>query len=155
MKRLTILFDGACTLCTRCRNWLARQPAWVPLEFLPLQDLAVPLRFPGIERFQPARQLVAVSDRGAVYVGDHAWIMCLWALCEYRAWALRLARPALRPLARAVCEAVSKNRYGLSRALGRLFQAPLRDADLARELKPEVAAATPPPLPGTPPPILP
>lgn len=145
MKRLTILYDGTCTLCARCRDWLRFQPQFVRLEFLALQDLTVPLRFPGIERFEPSRRLVAVSDEGAVYAGDGAWVMCLWALREHREWALRLARPSLRPLARAVCEAVSSRRHQLSAAMSRLFRTPMSDAALAREIT--TPATNPPPLP--------
>jgi len=146
MKRLTVLYDGACLLCTNLRHWLRRQPQWVPLEFRSLHDPAVARLFPGVERFEPAAQLVVVSDRGAVYVGDRAWIMVLWALQDYRTWAERLARPALRPLARAVCQAVSRNRYLLSSALAKLFDHPRTDAALARELAP-YTAPTPPALP--------
>lgn len=145
MKRLTVLYDGACQLCTSVQRWLRRQPQWVPLEFLSLHDPTVPRRFPGIERFQPAAQLVVVSERGAVYAGDGAWIVVLWALCDYRDWAVRLARPGLRPLARRVCQAVSRNRYEISRALTRLFARPHSDAALQRALAHPVAA--PPNLP--------
>lgn len=141
--RLTVLYDSTCTLCTSCRNWLRRQAQWVQLDFVSLHDPSVPRRFPGIERFEPQRQLVAVNERGAVYVGDHAWLMCLWALQEYRDWALRLARPALRPLARAVCQAVSRNRYEISSALTRLFRTPQSDEALARG----IGQPVPPPLP--------
>ncbi len=37
MKRLYVLFDGECSLCGRCRDWLARQPAYLELYFLPFQ----------------------------------------------------------------------------------------------------------------------
>ena len=43
--------------------------------------------------------------------------MTLWALQEYRAWSLRLARPGLLPLARNAFEMVSSNRHVLSRIL--------------------------------------
>ena len=43
---------------------------------------------------------MVVSDEGAVYRDGSAWIMCLFALEEYRDWANRLAHPLLRPLAR-------------------------------------------------------
>ncbi len=151
MKRLTVLYDQQCGLCRHCRAWLEAQPQLVRLEFLPFQHPAVPCRFPGIEAFQPERQLVLVADDGSVYVGDAAWIMCLYALDEYRAWSLRLARPTLRPLARRVCEAVSKRRLGLSQMLGLRIKEEGNDAALAhlirRETAAPVACAVPPPLP--------
>ena len=45
--------------------------------------------------------------------------MCLWALENYRKHAQRLAHPALLPLAKAVCELLSRNRFLLSDALFR------------------------------------
>ncbi len=58
-----------------------------------------------------------ISDSGEVWKGDAAWIMVLWALRETREWSLRLASPALRPLARAACHLLSQNRYTISRWL--------------------------------------
>ncbi len=150
MKRFTVLYDQQCGLCRHCRAWLEAQPQLVRLEFLPFQHPAVPCRFPGIEAFQPQRQLVLVADDGGVYTGDAAWIMCLYALDAYRAWSLRLARPTLRPLARRVCEAVSKRRLDLSRLLG-LGMSEENDASLAHLIRRSTEApapcAVPPPLP--------
>ena len=118
MKTLYVLFDQECGLCQRCRRWLERQPAFVELRFVPLQSPEIGSRFPGVERFDPREQLVVVSDEGAVYQGSHAWIMCLWALREYREWSERLASPALLPWARRACELVSENRLSLSAWFG-------------------------------------
>jgi len=63
-----------------------------------------------------------ISDEGAVYRGAHAWVMCLWALENYRAHAQRLAHPVLLPLARTVCELLSRNRFFLSDVLFRREQ---------------------------------
>lgn len=109
MERLYVLYDGECALCRRCREWLGAQPAYVPLEFLPLQAPEVPCRFPGIERWGLAEQLTVVSDAGEVWQGAGAWTMCLWALRDYREWSLRLARRAV--------ELVSQNRLSLSRLM--------------------------------------
>ena len=114
MKTLHVLFDAECGLCRRCCRWLQGQPAFVELKFLPLQSPEAGCRFPGIERFDPRKQLLVVSDEGAVYQGPHAWIMCLWALREYREWSQRLASPALLPWARRACELLSEHRLTLS-----------------------------------------
>ncbi len=148
MKRLTVLYDGECLFCRSCRDWLRGQRQFVRLEFMPLQAEEVAVRFPGIGRFEPDRQIVAVSDEGAVYRGDSAWIMCLWALREYRSWAFRLARPALRPLARRICELVSENRQRISRSFARLFRVKADDATILRAVGPlRVTCPVPPPLP--------
>ena len=129
MKTLYILFDAQCALCRRCRRWLERQPAFFELRFLSLQSEEVGCRFPGIENYHPHEQLLVVSDEGAVYQGSSAWIMCLYALREYREWSQRLANPLLLPWARRVCDLVSDNRLSLSA----WFQS-LSDDELSGEL---------------------
>jgi len=62
--------------------------------------------------------LAVISDEGAVYLNDHAWIMVLYAMVEYRDWAARLTHPLLMPLARQAFAALSKNRHTLSRWIG-------------------------------------
>lgn len=117
MKSLHVLYDGRCELCRRCRGWLGRQPVYVPLSFIPLQSPEAAIRFPRIGRFHPEERLVVISDEGDVWRGDAAWIMCLWALRDFREWSQRFANPMLRPFARQVCEIVSENRHAISRWL--------------------------------------
>jgi predicted DCC family thiol-disulfide oxidoreductase YuxK len=119
MKYLYVLFDADCELCVRCRNWLMKQPAFVPLVFIAFQSDEAQRRFPGIDPLKPGEQLLVISDEGAVYRGAHAWIMCLWALENYREHAQRLAHPILLPLARTICELLSRNRFFLSDILFR------------------------------------
>ncbi len=117
MKRLHIIYDADCGLCRRCRDWLRDQPAFIELAFTPLQALDIEERFPGVGQYEPRKQLVAVSDEGGVYLGAAAWIMCLYALEDYRELSVRLAHPRLMPYAKRVCELISQNRLTLSRAL--------------------------------------
>lgn len=113
MKQLTVLYDYDCGLCRRARCWLEAQPKFLPLEFIPAGSDHARYRFPTL----PARaeELVVISDDGALYRGERAWLMCLYALQDYREWAGRLATPRLLPLARAAVQLVSENRILLSR----------------------------------------
>ena len=117
MKRLYVFYDGECGLCRRCREWLDSQPAWVELLFHPFPSAEARRLCPDLPRFQPDRQLIVLSDEGAVYAGEDAWLICLYALRDYRAWSEKLATPALRPLARTICHLVSHHRLQLSQAL--------------------------------------
>ena len=119
MKHLYVLFDAECELCVRCRNWLRKQVAFVPLVFIPLQSPEVQKRFPGIDALNPREQLLVISDDSSLYRGASAWIMCLWALQKYREHAQRLAHPVLLPFAQRVCELLSRNRFYLSDVLFR------------------------------------
>jgi predicted DCC family thiol-disulfide oxidoreductase YuxK len=114
VKYLSVLFDSECGLCRRCRDWLSRQPAFIPMVFIPLQSPDLEKKFPGITALHPNEQLLVISDSGEVYRGGSAWILCLWALREYRGAALRLATPQFRPLARLLCEHLSRHRSRIS-----------------------------------------
>lgn len=112
--KLFVLYDAECALCCRCRAWLERQPAHVALEFIPLQSPDLEARFPGVGEFRPREEIVVVADNGAVYQGGRGWLMCLWALVEYRPWSTKLAHPTLLPMVRKFCALVSANRLSLS-----------------------------------------
>lgn len=116
--RLHVFYDGECGLCSHCRDWLRGQPAWVPLVFTAFQTPEAERLCPGLADFHPEREIVVMADNGDVYQGADAWIMCLWALRDYRALSFRLAGPTLKPLARKAVLLVSNHRLRLSRLLG-------------------------------------
>jgi predicted DCC family thiol-disulfide oxidoreductase YuxK len=117
MAKLTVLYDSRCGLCSNARRWLEGQPQIVPLEMLPAGSEPARRRFPTLATTEP-EELVVISEEGDVYRGPQAWIMCLWALDEYREWSFRIARPSLLPRARGIVEWISTRRHALSRALG-------------------------------------
>lgn len=140
MKRLTILYDAQCAVCRFCRAWMEQQPAYLELVFYPRQALGLVDRFEELrERIGPD-ELVAVDDEGGVYRADAAYLMCLYALKEYREWSLRLAEPALRPLAARFFRVLAANRYKLSKWL-----APKDAAVLEAVFEKREAAPTAPP----------
>ena len=111
MNSLTILYDARCNLCTHVRSWLETQPSYLDLVFLPAGSSEARQRFPQLDHAATLDELTVVSDEGAVYIGANAWVICLWALKGYRAWALRLSSPELLPVARRVVLWVSQNRF--------------------------------------------
>jgi len=114
VKRLYVLYDAKCEMCRRVRCWLGNQAAFVPLAFVPLQSADLEERFPGVGALEPERQILVIADTGEVWRGADAWIICLWALREFREWSQRLASPLLRPFALRVCDLVSRNRHTFS-----------------------------------------
>ena len=118
MQRLYVLYDGRCGLCRAARQWLERQEALVELEFLAAGSFEAVRLFPAFADADRPEELIVVSDEGGVYRGGHAWIMCLYALDDYREWAERLSSPALLPLARQGFAMLSKQRGRISRWLG-------------------------------------
>ncbi|MEP4079186.1 thiol-disulfide oxidoreductase DCC family protein [Haloferula sp.] len=130
MKALTIFYDPACGVCSRFREWLERQPMWIPAEFIGYQTPEAEQRFPGIGRVKADKECVVLAEDGRWWQGADAWIVCLWATREFRLWSNRLAGPVFRPVLGNVVHLISSNRLTLSRLM-RLKS----DADLAGELK--------------------
>jgi predicted DCC family thiol-disulfide oxidoreductase YuxK len=129
METLYVLYDARCGLCTWARRWLVQQPAFVPLRFIPAGSETAVRLFPGLNRAdEPPQELVVVSDDGAVYRESSAWIMCLYALEEYREWAARLSHPLLRPLAREGFALLSRQRSRISRWLSLASEVEIADA---------------------------
>jgi predicted DCC family thiol-disulfide oxidoreductase YuxK len=110
---LTILYDAECGLCTRTRDWIAQQEALVRIRFLASGSPEAKREFPRL----PAGELAVVGNTGEVWLGNHAWIVCLWALRGYRDLAFRLTSPLLLLMAREAFAVVSKNRAALSSML--------------------------------------
>ncbi len=115
MKKLYVLYDAACGFCGECRRWFERQPKFIELEFVPQQWARLNHQFDDVKLGTTPEELVVVSDDGAVYRDTSAYLICLYALAEYRELSTRLARPALLPLARQAFHAVSSNRQTFSR----------------------------------------
>ncbi|HYE98634.1 MAG TPA: DCC1-like thiol-disulfide oxidoreductase family protein [Planctomycetota bacterium] len=115
MNKLTVLYDAGCGFCVKCRWWLEMQPKLLPLEMMPAGGPDARARFPELDAPGFKDELVAIDDQGGVYRGTDAWLMCLWALEDYREWAERLASPALRPLARGAFAVLSAGRKKMSK----------------------------------------
>lgn len=114
MKRLTILHDTSCPLCNRVKRWIERQESYVELEFVPAGSRAAVRRFPGLDPETTLGSLTVVADDSAVYRGDRAFVLCLWALRPTRAWSLQLAAKGQSALARRIFEVLSRNRHRAS-----------------------------------------
>jgi predicted DCC family thiol-disulfide oxidoreductase YuxK len=129
VRALTVLYDARCGLCSNARRWLLHQRQLVPLALVAAGSDEARRRFPTLAEAEPS-ELLAVSDEGDVYRGPAAWIVCLWALEDFRDWSFRLAGPTLLPLARPIFEWISTRRHALSRALKLMS-----DEEIAREAR--------------------
>src|SRR3954469_1107016 len=119
MTRIYVLYDGDCGLCSSVRDWAHQQAQLIPMVFVAANSPQGSVLFPSLSRpGQRPEELIVVDDQGGVYREGHAWIMCLYALAEYREMSLRLASPALLPLARKAFSFFSKLRGAASELLG-------------------------------------
>lgn len=115
MNTLTIFYDARCGLCTKFRSWLEAQPKRVAVEFLPFNSAAAAARFPGLLAIGADKEVVVLADDGRWWQGSAAWLTCLWATHEYRAWSFRLAAPVFQPLVKKAVHLLSENRLAISR----------------------------------------
>jgi predicted DCC family thiol-disulfide oxidoreductase YuxK len=97
---------------------MSKQPSSCELHFVAAGSEKARRLFPALANPPRPEELVAISEDGLVYRGDAAFIVCLYALDAYRALAVRLARPAFRPVARRVLGMLSTNRMRISDFLG-------------------------------------
>jgi predicted DCC family thiol-disulfide oxidoreductase YuxK len=141
MKKLYVLYDASCGVCVRARAWMGRQPALIELEFVPADSPVARTLFPALAG--ASEELTVVSDEGEVWRGTAAWLMCLWALAEFREWSHRMSSPALAPFARQALELLSKNRKTLSGWLRLLPEDAVADR-LKGAGSPACAGAVPP-----------
>nr|WP_234390393.1 DCC1-like thiol-disulfide oxidoreductase family protein [Streptomyces sp. MMG1533] len=108
VRRLTLLYDAECSLCTFLRDWLVRQPQLVPLELVPAGSEEARRRFPGLDHRATLDEVTVVGDAGQVYRDAAAWIVTLWALRAHRPLAHRLSTPSGARLAKGAVLAAAK-----------------------------------------------
>jgi predicted DCC family thiol-disulfide oxidoreductase YuxK len=108
VRRLTVLYDADCSLCTFLRDWLVRQPQLVPLELVPAGSDEARRRLPGLDHRASLDDVTVVGDAGQVYRGAAAWIVTLWALRAHRPLAHRLSTPSGALLAKGAVLAAAK-----------------------------------------------
>ena len=108
VRRLTVLYDADCSLCSFLRDWLVRQPQLVPLELVPAGSEEARRRYPDLDHGATLDEITVVGDAGQVYRGGAAWIVTLWALREHRGLAHRLSTPSGARLAKGAVLAAAK-----------------------------------------------
>jgi predicted DCC family thiol-disulfide oxidoreductase YuxK len=114
VQKLYVLYDPKCELCCRLKNWILVQRSWIGIAVVEAGSEKAKRLFPELEQIATNDDLAVISDEGAVYLNDRAWIMVLFAMVDYRDWAARLTHPLLMPLARQAFAALSKNRHTIS-----------------------------------------
>ncbi|MEM6258044.1 MAG: DCC1-like thiol-disulfide oxidoreductase family protein [Planctomycetota bacterium] len=122
VQHLTVLYDPTCGFCVRCRQWLEKQPKFIEMRFIPQGSSGQQRKFPDLnyatDKKGRPEELIVIDDAGKVYRDDKAWVMCFYALREYRSLSMRLARPGMAGLARRAYAMISHNRRALSALLG-------------------------------------
>lgn len=101
MNQLTVLYDENCGFCRRASGWLRMQRQIIWLDLVPAASEQARARFPQLDHAATLRKITVVADDGGVYVGDDAWLVCLWALQAWRPMAVSLSKPGRARFLRA------------------------------------------------------
>jgi predicted DCC family thiol-disulfide oxidoreductase YuxK len=117
MAKLTVLYDGACSLCrasvARVRPFDTRHR----IEFLDLHDPSVQERFPQIDRDAAMRWMQAVDEQSRNWSGADAWARIGLLLPGWNLVAWILLVPGVRWLAGRIYFWIARNRYRWNRSL--------------------------------------
>ncbi|MFF3017157.1 thiol-disulfide oxidoreductase DCC family protein [Streptomyces sp. NPDC057939] len=113
VRHLTVLYDANCPVCVHIRHWLLSQRWLVPLRLVPAASYEARHRFPRLDHAATLRDITVVGDKGQVWSGTDAFIVCLWALAEHRPKANWLATPAGRPFAKAAMHTAAAVRHAV------------------------------------------
>lgn len=117
VRNLFVLSDSSCELCRRCKRWLAWQRQLVPMTFIEANSADAHRVFPVLDHEHTLQELTVISDVGGVYTGEKAWLMCLWALSDYRGWACTMSTPERLPIAKKFVTMISENRKSISKLI--------------------------------------
>lgn len=110
-SRYTLLYDGACRICTGQVEMVAAYNDADLIEIVDLRSPAVHERFPQITPEAAQRELHLVSPDGTLYRGAEAVRETLLRLPSLRGLGEVLGLPGMMNLARPIYAFVAANRY--------------------------------------------
>lgn len=111
MPKLTVLYDGACSLCRASANRLKRFDSGARLELLDLHDPSAAIRFPQVNREEAMRLMQAVDNRGRIFSGADAWAHICLALPGWKWIAWLMLLPGIHFIAEKIYAWIARNRY--------------------------------------------
>jgi predicted DCC family thiol-disulfide oxidoreductase YuxK len=115
--KLTVLYDGNCSLCRASVARLRRMDRGSRVAQLNLHDPEAATRFPQVDREEAMRLMQAVDSRGRVFSGADAWARIGLALPGWNLIAWLLLVPGVHFIARLVYAWIARNRYRWNRDL--------------------------------------
>jgi predicted DCC family thiol-disulfide oxidoreductase YuxK len=107
---LTVLYDETCPMCRQLRTWLASQWVVVRLELLAAASPEARRRYPLLDHERTKTVLTVITQDGAVFEGDRAWLVCAWALPRWQPLAEQLGTPPRLALVRVASSLVNRHR---------------------------------------------
>src|SRR5215469_2337436 len=115
MAELTVLYDGACSLCRASVARVRRFDARGRIAFLDVRDSSVKGRFPQVDPEVALRSMQAVDSNGRVSSGADAWARMALLLPGWKLLAWILLLPGFHWIAAKIYGWVARNRYRWNR----------------------------------------
>ena len=109
-----LIYDGACPVCQRARNWLADRVNPYALDFVPCQSDERARRAPQVSPEACMEALHLVMPDGSVYAGAEALPRVLQFIQGWRWLAGLLEAPGFRHLSPLFYRWFARHRYALS-----------------------------------------
>jgi predicted DCC family thiol-disulfide oxidoreductase YuxK len=115
--RLTVLYDGSCSICRASAERVRRFNSRGRIELLDLHHPSAPQRFPQIDREEAMKWMQAVDANGRIYSGADAWarIGLLLPGWKFVAWILLV--PGVHFLSAKIYAWIARNRYRWNRSV--------------------------------------
>ena len=117
MAELTVLYDGACSMCRASVDRVRRMDPRGRIELVDLHDATVSARFPQVNLEEAMRWMQAVDPTGRVYSGADAWARIGLTMPGWNLLAWLLLVPGIHFLAQHFYSWVARNRYRWNREL--------------------------------------
>jgi len=108
---LTVLYDGACSLCRSSVDRLKRMDHGSRIELLDLHDPSAATRFPQVNRDEAMRLMQAVDPRGQIFSGADAWARIGLTLPGWKLIAWLLLVPGIHFISKKIYAWIARNRY--------------------------------------------
>jgi predicted DCC family thiol-disulfide oxidoreductase YuxK len=115
MGELTVLYDGACSLCRASAARVRRFDSAGRIEFVDVHDASVRGRFPQVDAELALRWMQAADTSGRVWSGVDAWARIGILLPGWKLLAWILLVPGIHWIAGKVYAWVARNRYRWNR----------------------------------------
>jgi predicted DCC family thiol-disulfide oxidoreductase YuxK len=116
MAELTVLYDGACSLCRASVARVQRFDARERIAFLDVHDPSAIERYPQIDKEVALRWMQAIDGRGRMWSGVDAWARIGQLLPGWNLLAWVLMVPGVHWIAAKIYLRVARNRYRWNRA---------------------------------------
>lgn len=117
MAKLTVLYDGACSLCRASVARVRRMDPHRQIELLDLHDATAAARFPQVKIEEAMRLMQAVDPAGRVFSGADAWARIGLTLPGWKLITWLLLVPGIHFIAGHFYGWVARNRYRWNREL--------------------------------------